>query len=85
MKKPLVLGAGAAGTMAANRLVRRLGEHWQVTVVDLDDEHHYQPGYLFVPSRTSSTSTDSSTPTSLQATSDPLTLSWTSHAGPACS
>ena len=49
MKKLLVLGAGTAGTMAANKLVSRLGEDWQVTVVDLDDEHHYQPGYLFVP------------------------------------
>ena len=50
MKKLLVLGAGTAGTMAANRLRRRLGRHeWQITVVDRDDAHHYQPGYLFVP------------------------------------
>ena len=29
-----------------NRLAQ--GE-WLITVVDRDDEHHYQPGYLFVP------------------------------------
>jgi sulfide:quinone oxidoreductase len=50
MKRLLVLGAGTAGTMVANKLRRRLGRHeWQVTVVDRDDAHHYQPGYLFVP------------------------------------
>jgi len=50
MKKLLVLGAGTAGTMVANRLRRRLDRHeWTVTVVDRDDAHHYQPGYLFVP------------------------------------
>ena len=49
MKKLLVLGAGTAGTMIANKLARRLDEHWQVTIVDLDDQHHYQPGYLFIP------------------------------------
>ncbi len=50
MKRLLVLGAGTAGTMVANKLRRRLGRReWQVTVVDRDDAHHYQPGYLFVP------------------------------------
>ena len=49
MRKLLVLGAGTAGTMIANRLVRRLAEDWEITVVDRDDEHHYQPGYLFLP------------------------------------
>ncbi|HZW43688.1 MAG TPA: FAD/NAD(P)-binding oxidoreductase [Dermatophilaceae bacterium] len=50
MKKLLVLGAGTAGTMIVNRLRRRLdvGE-WDITVVDQDDVHHYQPGYLFLP------------------------------------
>jgi sulfide:quinone oxidoreductase len=49
-KKLLVLGAGTAGTMIVNKLSRRLdpGE-WQITVVDRDDVHPYQPGYLFVP------------------------------------
>lgn len=50
MKRLLVLGAGTAGTMVANRLRRRLGrDEWSITVVDRDDVHHYQPGYLFVP------------------------------------
>ena len=50
MKKLLVLGAGTAGTMIVNRLRHRLdaGE-WNITVVDRDDVHHYQPGYLFLP------------------------------------
>ncbi|NMM24685.1 MAG: NAD(P)/FAD-dependent oxidoreductase [Phycicoccus sp.] len=50
MKKLLVLGAGTAGTMIVNRLRKRLdvGE-WDITVVDQDDVHHYQPGYLFLP------------------------------------
>jgi sulfide:quinone oxidoreductase len=50
MKKLLVLGAGTAGTMAVNKLRPRLSrDEWEVTVVDQDDAHHYQPGYLFVP------------------------------------
>jgi len=50
MKKLLVLGAGTAGTMAVNKLRPRLRrDEWQITVVDQDDAHHYQPGYLFVP------------------------------------
>ena len=50
MKTLLVLGAGTAGTMTANRLRHRLDPaEWAVVVVDQDDEHHYQPGYLFVP------------------------------------
>jgi sulfide:quinone oxidoreductase len=36
--------------MTANRLRRRLdAREWEIVVVDQDDEHHYQPGYLFVP------------------------------------
>ncbi|MBC7560811.1 MAG: NAD(P)/FAD-dependent oxidoreductase [Dermatophilaceae bacterium] len=50
MKKLLVLGAGTAGTMIVNRLRRSLDEaEWDITVVDQDDVHHYQPGYLFLP------------------------------------
>ncbi len=50
MKRLLVLGAGTAGTMAANRLRKRLADdEWTITVVDARSEHHYQPGYLFIP------------------------------------
>ena len=50
MKRLLVLGGGTAGTMIVNKLRRSLdvGE-WQITIVDQDDAHHYQPGYLFLP------------------------------------
>jgi sulfide:quinone oxidoreductase len=45
----LILGAGTAGTMIANKLRRRLDrDEWQITIVDQDDRHHYQPGYLFL-------------------------------------
>jgi sulfide:quinone oxidoreductase len=47
-RKLLVLGGGTAGTMVANKVHRRLPD-WEVTVVDKDDVHDYQPGYLFVP------------------------------------
>jgi sulfide:quinone oxidoreductase len=50
MRSLLILGGGTAGTMIANKLHRRLpAEEWTITVVDRDDDHHYQPGYLFVP------------------------------------
>jgi sulfide:quinone oxidoreductase len=50
MRNLVILGGGTAGTMLANKLRKRLGDDdWTVTVVDRDDEHHYQPGYLFVP------------------------------------
>jgi sulfide:quinone oxidoreductase len=50
MKKLLVLGAGTAGTMVANRLSRLLDlTEWQITLVDQDPVHYYQPGYLFIP------------------------------------
>ena len=49
-RKLLVLGAGTAGTMIVNKLRRRLdAARWDITVVDRDDVHHYQPGYLFLP------------------------------------
>lgn len=50
MKRLLILGAGTAGTMAANRLARELDPHeWHITVVDADETHYYQPGFLFIP------------------------------------
>ncbi|MEP6797285.1 MAG: FAD-dependent oxidoreductase, partial [Lapillicoccus sp.] len=49
-KRLLVLGAGTAGTMVVNRLRPALSpQDWDITVVDRDDEHRYQPGYLFLP------------------------------------
>lgn len=50
MKKLLVLGAGTAGTIVANKLNRRLDhDEWSITVVDQDRIHYYQPGFLFIP------------------------------------
>ena len=50
MRRLLVLGGGTAGTMIVNKLRRRLAaDQWQITIVDQDDAHHYQPGYLFLP------------------------------------
>ncbi len=49
-KRLVVLGAGTAGTMVVNRLRPLLPvQDWDITVVDRDDEHRYQPGYLFLP------------------------------------
>jgi sulfide:quinone oxidoreductase len=50
VKHLVVLGAGTAGTMVVNKLRPRLDPAaWEVTIVDRSEEHHYQPGYLFVP------------------------------------
>jgi sulfide:quinone oxidoreductase len=50
MKKILILGAGTAGTMLANKLSHELNpDQWQITIVDQDEVHYYQPGFLFIP------------------------------------
>ena len=50
MRNLLVLGAGTAGTMVANRMRRVLShDTWTITVVDRDDSHLYQPGLLLLP------------------------------------
>src|SRR5438876_210762 len=54
MKRILILGAGTAGTVMANRLARVYrrdiaARRTAITVVDRDDQHVYQPGLLFVP------------------------------------
>ncbi len=54
-KRIVILGAGTGGTLTANRLHRHYrhhkvdGEEVEITVVDQDDHHLYQPGLLFVP------------------------------------
>ncbi len=49
-KKLAILGAGTGGTLAANRLRKRFDEsELKIDVVDLDNNHVYQPGLLFVP------------------------------------
>ena len=50
MKNLLILGAGTAGTMVANRLRRLLDtDEWRITIVDEHATHYYQPGFLFIP------------------------------------
>jgi len=50
MKHLVILGAGTAGTMMANHLNHHLkNPEWQISIIDERKEHHYQPGYLFLP------------------------------------
>ena len=52
MSKVLILGAGTGGSIMANRLrkeSRRNGLGFEITVVDPEPQHLYQPGLLFLP------------------------------------
>ncbi len=50
MKTLLILGAGTGGTMVANKMVQKLDpREWEIIIVDSDETHYYQPGYLFIP------------------------------------
>jgi len=54
MKQIVILGAGTAGTIMANRLSRLYRneikcEALSITIVDQDRNHLYQPGLLFIP------------------------------------
>lgn len=50
MKRIVILGAGTAGTMMANKLRKSLDrEDWDITIVDQFKTHYYQPGFLFIP------------------------------------
>ena len=48
-KHVVILGGGTGGTITANRLRRMLPPSVDITVVDCNDDHVYQPGLLFVP------------------------------------
>ena len=50
MRKIVILGAGAGGTMVAANLRKELDDgEWQITVIDKNEQHHFQSGYLFIP------------------------------------
>src|SRR5512135_3323345 len=50
MKKLVILGAGTGGTVMARHLHKRLPPtDWAVTIIDKDNDHYYQPGFLFIP------------------------------------
>jgi sulfide:quinone oxidoreductase len=49
-KHVVILGGGTGGTLTANRLRKAFRKaELQITVVDQDRQHLYQPGLLFVP------------------------------------
>lgn len=50
MKRLLILGAGTAGSMMANHLSKKLNtQDWKITIIDQEEVHYYQPGFLFLP------------------------------------
>lgn len=50
VKRVVILGGGTGGTVTANRLRRVYSDtEIEITVIDQDDRHVYQPGLLFVP------------------------------------
>ena len=50
MKTLLILGAGTGGTMVANKMSEHLdANEWKIILVDKNETHYYQPGFLFIP------------------------------------
>jgi len=50
MKKLVILGSGTGGTIVATLMRQKLSESkWEITIIDRDWLHHYQPGWLFIP------------------------------------
>lgn len=50
MKIFLILGAGTGGTMVANKMAHILDpEEWRIIIIDREETHYYQPGFLFIP------------------------------------
>lgn len=50
MKKLLILGAGTGGTIMANKMRKELPrDEWEITIIDQEKTHFYQPGFLFIP------------------------------------
>jgi sulfide:quinone oxidoreductase len=50
MKRLLILGAGTGGTIMANKMRKDLPrEDWEITIIDQEKIHYYQPGFLFIP------------------------------------
>ena len=51
-KRIVILGGGTGGTLTANRLHKHFRKQHtpvEITVVDRNDQHLYQPGLLFIP------------------------------------
>lgn len=46
----LIIGAGTAGTVMANQLMKNVDtNYWQISIADPRENHYYQPGFLFLP------------------------------------
>lgn len=49
-KNIVIIGAGTGGTIMANKLSRTLDLiKWNIIVIDNDEFHYYQPGFLYIP------------------------------------
>jgi sulfide:quinone oxidoreductase len=50
MKKLLILGAGTGGTIMANKFRKEFcKDELEITIIDSNKTHYYQPGFLFIP------------------------------------
>ncbi|MGE4546740.1 MAG: NAD(P)/FAD-dependent oxidoreductase [Desulfurella sp.] len=50
MRRLVILGGGAGGTMMLNKFYNVLDRNeWQFTIIDEYETHYYQPGFLFIP------------------------------------
>lgn len=50
MKKIVILGGGTAGTMMVNKLAAIKDRYdLDLTIIDMEETHYYQPGFLFIP------------------------------------
>jgi sulfide:quinone oxidoreductase len=50
LKTLLVLGAGSAGMLISRKMAKRLdSREWRVVLVDREEQHYYQPGFLYIP------------------------------------
>lgn len=50
MRRLVILGGGAGGTMMLNKFYSVLDKNeWQFTIIDEYETHYYQPGFLFIP------------------------------------
>ncbi|MFC2137005.1 NAD(P)/FAD-dependent oxidoreductase [Bacteroidota bacterium] len=50
MKKLIIVGAGTGGTIMANKMRKSLSrDEWEITIIDKEKTHYYQPGFLFIP------------------------------------
>jgi len=50
MKKLLILGAGTGGTIMTNKFRKEFcKDELEITIVDSNKTHYYQPGFLFIP------------------------------------